>query len=178
MDNTHELVQRARGGDREALSELLSRLEPVFRRFFSSRLPGSAEIDDLTQNSLMRMQRGIADLRDASSLRAFAFSAARFELQDYFRGRYSLRETLIEVLPEELHKQSLPREDEALDVEKALQQLTPQARRVLELREQGFRYQEIADQTGSTEAAVKMQVRRAFEKLREWLQTDAGKARQ
>ena len=39
----------------------------------------------------------------------------------------------------------------------------------MELREYGYRYEEIANIVGSTEAAIKMQVKRAFEKMRDML---------
>ena len=52
------------------------------------------------------------------------------------------------------------------DIERAFATLTPHARRILELREHGYKYKEIADLLGTTESAVKMQVKRAFEKMR------------
>jgi RNA polymerase sigma-70 factor (ECF subfamily) len=54
-------------------------------------------------------------------------------------------------------------------VEKALDVLTPKARRIMELREYGYIYREIAQMLDTTEAAVKMQVKRAFEKMRDAL---------
>ncbi len=56
-----------------------------------------------------------------------------------------------------------------MDLEKALAALSPRARRIIELREYGYRYEEIANIVGSTEAAIKMQVKRAFEKMRDLL---------
>ena len=57
----------------------------------------------------------------------------------------------------------------AVDVDKALSVLTPRARQILELREYGYRYKEIADMIQTSEAAVKMQVKRAFERMRRLL---------
>jgi RNA polymerase sigma-70 factor (ECF subfamily) len=47
--------------------------------------------------------------------------------------------------------------------------LTDHARAILELRELGYPYAEIADTLDTTEAAVKMQVKRAFARLRDAL---------
>ena len=47
--------------------------------------------------------------------------------------------------------------------------LSPRARYILELREYGYRYKEIADMIDTSEAAVKMQVKRAFERMRRLL---------
>jgi RNA polymerase sigma-70 factor (ECF subfamily) len=50
-----------------------------------------------------------------------------------------------------------------------LEALTPKARRIMELREYGYLYREIAQMLDTTEAAVKMQVKRAFETMKEAL---------
>ena len=52
---------------------------------------------------------------------------------------------------------------------KALSAISPKARQILELREYGYRYKEIADMIDTSEAAVKMQVKRAFERMRKVL---------
>jgi len=163
------LVARARQGESEAQNLLLRRLEPVLRAFFFKRLGDVPEIDDLVQNTLLRVHTGLPDLKDDARLKAFAMKAALFELQDYYRGRYHGREQLFD--PE----QPPPVADDPggseprLDLEQALQALTPHARRILELRAYGYRYQEIARMLSTTEAAVKMQVKRAFEKMRRLL---------
>jgi RNA polymerase sigma-70 factor (ECF subfamily) len=118
---------------------------------------------------LLRVHRGLIDLKDLSSLRAFAMKAALFELQDFYRGRYSAKESLLD--PDHTYLQqgnTLPSSTH-LDLERALAVLSPTARRIIELREYGYRYEEIARVVGSTEAAIKMQVKRAFEKMRDVL---------
>jgi RNA polymerase sigma-70 factor (ECF subfamily) len=45
--------------------------------------------------------------------------------------------------------------------------LSPKAQRIIELREYGYRYREIAQMIDTTEAAIKMQVKRAFDKIRD-----------
>lgn len=160
------LVARAQAGDDAARDELLRRLQPVLRAFFVSRVGARTEVDDLIQNTLLRVHGGLADLQHAGSLRGFALRAAVFELQDLYRGRYGPKEVLVD--PDAAPEPS--REDASVgtrvDLERALAELTPKARRILELREYGYRYEEIAGLVGSTEAAIKMQVKRAFEKLR------------
>lgn len=162
------LVDSARAGDEQAVNRVLVRLEEIFRRFFISRIGRCDEVDDLVQNSLVRVHTSLADLKDSSSLRSFAMKAAFFELQDLYRGRYSGKEATFDPLAA---PDSAKEEDGAarIDVERALGHLSDHARRILELREYGYRYEEIAKRLDTTEAAVKMQVKRAFEKLREVL---------
>lgn len=162
------LVDRARAGDREAASALLEQLQPMLRGFFARRTGGRDAVDDLLQNTLVRVHRGLADLKEPGSLRAFAMKAALFELQDFYRGRYAGREAS---LPEDAEHPAAPAGAPglAIDLERALSTLAPRARRIMELKAMGYRYEEIAAMIDSTEAAVKMQVKRAVERLRQLL---------
>jgi RNA polymerase sigma-70 factor (ECF subfamily) len=170
-----ELVARARAGELGAQNQLLTRLEPVLRAFFLKRLGLIPEIDDLVQNTLLRVHTGLADLKDNRRLKAFAMKAALFELQDWYRGRYHSRERLFDPdqpPPAWVHDGTA---EQRLDIEQALATLTPHARRIVELRAYGYRYQEIARLLQTTEAAVKMQVKRAFEKMRQLLLLHHGR---
>ncbi len=172
LDST--LVEKAQAGDEQARAHLLDVLQSTLRSFFTSRIGARTEVDDLVQNTLLRVHHGLADLRDSQRLRAFTMKAALFELQDYYRGRYSARERLFD--PDFPPSQASAEGTAAagLDVERALAVLSPKARRIVELREYGYRYEEIAAAVGTTEAAVKMQVKRAFEKMRSVLASIAA----
>ena len=163
-----DLVDKAQRGNQEAREHLLKALEPILRAFFIKRVGMKSEVDDLVQNSLLRVHKGLADLKDLNSLRSFAMKAALFELQDLYRGRYSAKEALYDpdYSPEQAGESS---SSIHIDLELAMSVLSPKARRIVELREYGYRYEEIANIVGSTEAAIKMQVKRAFEKMRDML---------
>ena len=92
--------------------------------------------------------------------------AAVFELQDFYRGRYSGREYLYDPERPPADPGSTEFAGLRVDLERALDVLTPKARRIIELREMGYPYKDIAEMVETTEAAVKMQVKRAFERLR------------
>lgn len=162
-------VRRAQDGDDQAWNELLRRLEPLLRGYFIKRIGKEAEVDDLVQNTLLRLHKGLDDLEKPGSLKSFSMKAALFELQDYYRGRYDMKETLY--APDLPPQRTTDPEDRSahVDVEKALDVLTPKARRIMELREYGYIYREIAQMLDTTEAAVKMQVKRAFEKMQDAL---------
>jgi RNA polymerase sigma-70 factor, ECF subfamily len=163
------LVERARAGDERARARVMTRLESLFRRFFISRIGPRDEVDDLVQNALVRVHTSLDALQRADRLKAFAMKAAVFELQDFYRGRYSPRETKFDPdLPTPGITDPEPT-GLRVDLDRALEVLTPRARQILELREMGYLYKEIAEMIGTTEAAVKMQVKRAFERLRDAL---------
>jgi RNA polymerase sigma-70 factor, ECF subfamily len=159
-------VEQAQAGDERARARLLARLEPIFRRFFYSRIGARDEVDDLVQNALLRVHNGLDVLQRPDRLKAFAMKAAVFELQDFYRGRYNSRETTYD--PDLPPPGSTDPEPSGLriDLDRAMEALSPKARRIIELRELGYPYKEIADMVDTTEAAVKMQVKRAFERLR------------
>lgn len=161
------LVQRAQKGDEYSINLLLRRLSKVFERYFRTKIGNQAVVDDLTQCALLRVHSGLTALKQPDKLKAFAMKAALFELHDYYRGRHSAKEKTYEpqMLPE---RRDSPDEwfGGKFDAERALGALTPHARRILELREHGYKYREIAEILDTTETAVKMQVKRAFEKMR------------
>ena len=162
-------VERAQTGDAAARDALLAGITPVLRGFFRNRIGGGAEVDDLVQNALVRVHRGFDALHRADRFKAFAMKAALYELQDFYRGRYSTREALFD--PDLPTPGSVDAEDVALkvDLERALSTLSEHARAILEMRELGYPYAEIAESLDTTEAAVKMQVKRAFARLRDVL---------
>src|SRR5690625_1572804 len=163
-----QTVDAARGGDSRAMEAVLRCGQPICEAFFAGRTGRGAHVDDPVQNTLLRLHRGIKDLNEANSLKSFTMKAAVFELQDYYRGRYSIKEQLYDpgAMPDGQLEE--PSEAAAIDVDRLLAQLTPKARRILELRAYGFKYEEIAGMIDSTEAAVKMQVRRALDKLKQF----------
>lgn len=161
-----QFVLRAQGGDAIAREQIAAALQPILRGFFINRIGMKPDVDDLVQNALIRVHRGLDALLNPERLKAFAMKAALYELQDHYRGRYSSREALFD--PDLPEPGSVDAEDVGLrlDLERAMTTLTDHARQILEMRELGFPYTEIADTLNTSEAAVKMQVKRAFERLR------------
>jgi RNA polymerase sigma-70 factor (ECF subfamily) len=163
------LVKRAQSDDERAREQLFGQLEPLLRAYFIKRLGEQSVVDDLVQNTMLRVHDGLDDLNRTDRLKAFAMKAALFEVQDYYRGRYDAKENLYDPeLPPEQPGGGAPVEA-SVDVERALDTLKPQARRVMELRELGYKYREIAEEMDTTEAAIKMRVKRAFDKMRDAL---------
>lgn len=162
-----DLVERAQQGDDRALQEVIDRLKPMLRAFFTSRIGRRAEVDDLVQNTLLRLHRGLSDLNDLRRLKSFVMKGAVFELQDYYRGRYRGKERLFDPKNPPVIGESEAEAAANIDVERMLSVLSEKARKILEMRELGYRYEEIADALDTTEAAIKMQVKRAFDKMRD-----------
>ena len=163
------LVERAQAGDDGARETLLTGLVPLLRAYFIGRIGVRPDVDDLVQNTLLRVHNSLENLNNPRRLKAFAMKAALFELQDLYRGRYGTKEHLFDPNYPPDHTEQDGSASARVDLERALAALTPKARRIIELREYGYRYEELARMIGSTEAAIKMQVKRAFDKMREVL---------
>ncbi|MDX1438732.1 MAG: sigma-70 family RNA polymerase sigma factor [Rubricoccaceae bacterium] len=160
------VVAEAQHGDESAREQLLLAIQPILRAFFTSRIGRVPDVDDLIQNTLIRVHRGLRDLKNPERFKAFAMKAALFELQDFYRGRYSAREALYDPDIPPADPSGTGTTSLRIDLERAMDVLTPHARRIIELRELGYPYSDIAGLLETTEAAVKMQVKRAFERLR------------
>lgn len=160
------VVTRAQEGDESAREQLLLAMDPILRAFFTSRIGRGPDVDDLIQNTMIRIHRGLEALKNVERFKAFAMKAAFFELQDFYRGRYTAKEALYDPEIPPVDPSGTGTTGLRIDLEKAMQVLTPHARRIIELRELGYPYSDIAALLDTTEAAVKMQVKRGFERLR------------
>jgi len=169
VEFTSAFVERAQGGDETARDAILRKIQPIVRAFFIKRIGIKPVVDDLVQNTLVRTFRGLPDLRESNKILGFVMKAALFELHDYYRGRYSLKENLFDPELPPKHPTSSQNSAASMDVESALASLNPKTRKIIELREYGYQYKEIADMVNTTEAAVKMQVKRAFLKMKDSL---------
>src|SRR5688500_10081899 len=66
-----------------AITEVASKL----RGFIRKRVPDDATADDLTQETLMKVYRSRATLRESDRLEAWLYRIARRTLIDYYRRR-------------------------------------------------------------------------------------------
>ncbi|MEU5253609.1 sigma-70 family RNA polymerase sigma factor [Streptomyces longwoodensis] len=65
------LVTAARAGDGRALEELVGRCLPLVYNIVGRALNGHADVDDVVQETLLRMVRGLPKLRDPSAFRSW-----------------------------------------------------------------------------------------------------------
>src|SRR5687767_6581405 len=64
----------------------LHELSGPLRSFVTRRVPGD-EVDDVVQEVLLRIQQGVAELRDAERIDAWIFQIARNVITDGYRRR-------------------------------------------------------------------------------------------
>ncbi|HYP13738.1 MAG TPA: RNA polymerase sigma factor [Bryobacteraceae bacterium] len=130
----------------------------------------SAEAQDTTQESFLRLYSSLKDGAEILNPRAWVFRVAHnlaVNLATRRRETSELTEEHVSVTqdPEEAAADAIRNQR----IHAALSDLSPQQRQCLHLRAEGLKYREIADTLGITTSTVNEFVRRAIAKLRKVL---------
>jgi RNA polymerase sigma-70 factor (ECF subfamily) len=177
-ENLVQLLQNAQQGDRASLQELCKELERYIRGYFRQKFQSDDIIDDLAQETYIRLLGSLAAVHEPMKLRSFVTKVAVHVTQDYFRQKYRRREESIENslaaasyqendLPEAIALTGPPdRILNKVDLEKALSQLPEKSRQIVLMSAEGYKYEEIAEELELSVSGVKMQIKRSLEKLR------------
>jgi RNA polymerase sigma factor (sigma-70 family) len=179
LDSTFVLIERARGGDREALDRLFARHLKPLQRWTRGRLPQWARdltnTDDLVQDTLLQTFKRIGDFepRGVGALQAYLRQAVLNRLRDELR-RHSRRPDFTEFDGLEPAADQSPLERaigrEAVEAyEDALTRLRPEEREAIIARvEMDYTYQEMATALGKPSAeAARKAAQRALVRLAE-----------
>ncbi|RPK54228.1 RNA polymerase sigma factor [Streptomyces sp. ADI96-02] len=83
MDHGTALITAARGGDRTARDRLVASCLPLLYNVVGRALNGHADVDDVVQETVLRMLRGLPELRDPERFRSWLVAIAMNEI----RGR-------------------------------------------------------------------------------------------
>ena len=160
-----ELLGKATRGDKAALNALCGELEPPLQRYFGRRFNNPDIVSELCQETFIRFLKNLPNVRESMSLRGFAIKIAIHVTQDYFRKKYRHPE---DVELEERATEENPADSilQRIDLQNALNALPEQSRRILLMRADGYKYEEISERLDLSVSGVKMQVKRNLERLR------------
>src|SRR5688500_20378800 len=81
------LVVSAQAGDRDALDQLIAAHLPVIYGVVGRALGGHADVDDLVQDTMIKVMRGLPGLREPDRFRAWAITIAYRQGQRHLRDR-------------------------------------------------------------------------------------------
>lgn len=162
-----ELMARVSAGDQRAFAELYERHRRAVFTFLLHLTGARDAAEDLLQETILRMWRGRAE----GEFRAWVFTIARRLAVDRFRRQGLAWEGDQAALETAMSADAPDRQAEAraelARLRRALEQLPPAQREVILLaRLVGAGAEEIAQVTGSTPGAVRVQLHRALQRLR------------
>jgi RNA polymerase sigma-70 factor (ECF subfamily) len=153
-------------GARQAWGELEARLRP----FVARRVASPADVDDVLQNVLLRIQRGIGALRDDERFGPWVYRVARSAIVDHQRAQARRPVVPLEVEP-------LAAEDDAADrlehdlaecVALFVARLPSPYREAVTLTElEGLPQKDAAEMLGISGSGMKSRVQRGRQKIRE-----------
>ena len=83
--DTASLVRAAQSGDRDALHELTAAHLPLIYNVIGRALNGHADVDDLVQETMERVMRGLRGLRDPERFRSWIVAIAYRQIQLHLR---------------------------------------------------------------------------------------------
>ena len=176
-----ELIERVRSGDEQAASQLVREFEPAVRRELRFRLRdrrARLELDsmDISQsvlsNFFLRAATRQYDLNEPGDLVKLLATMTRNKVAEKLRGQHrqrrDTRRTIFGV--EGMAFASVDPTPSRVLVGKEILELVRQSlngeeRRIVELRCQGFSWEEIADSLGGTADARRKQMARAIDEI-------------
>ena len=170
-DTDRQLIERWKGGDSRAATELVGRHADALARFAVSS-GERTEIEELVQDTFVRAFQSIDSFRGESSLRTWLFTIERRLMLDRRRSERRQRAMVpveaADAVTEYDALDTLLAEEAEARVRKAVDSLSPTQREVFLLRvEQGLSYKEIADVVGTTEGAARVHYHNAMHAVKE-----------
>jgi RNA polymerase sigma-70 factor (ECF subfamily) len=177
MASDEELMERYKGGDRAAITELVHRYAPLLLRVMLHQVRTREDAYDLVQQTFLQLHRSKGDFRQGAQLRPWLLTIAVNVRHRHFR-RMGVREEL------SLEPDALDRAHPGLtiksaaeagcDVRTVLAALPPDQRDVIVLHWlEGFSFPEVALVVGASLSAVKVRAHRGYVAIRRILADSA-----
>ncbi|MEZ6186739.1 MAG: RNA polymerase sigma factor [Planctomycetota bacterium] len=178
MDDASDeaLMSRYVDGDPAAFAELFERYGPRLTALFRRGLPAHVDVSDLVQQTFLQIHRARHDYRPGLPLRPWVVTIALNLRRKHYRVLSRAAQELV-VDPSdsgETERRGLERSERAEALHRALEELRPNQREVLELHWfEGLPFAEVARVVGASLSAVKVRAHRAYEALRKTLDMEA-----
>lgn len=155
-----------------AFRELVRRYGPLLHRHLLRMLHAAADVDDVLQNTLVKVYRNVAGFRGESKLSTWLYRIATNEALTWLRSRKRREKRFTNEAPETMANRSLTADDyfdgdaAQAQLQKALKTLPPKQRAVFSFRYfDDLPYREIAEITGTSEGALKASYHLAVKKI-------------
>jgi RNA polymerase sigma-70 factor (ECF subfamily) len=155
-------------GDATAHRQLLMLLSERLRAYFARRMASNgADIEDLVQETLLAVHLRRASYDRSQPFTAWAHAIARHKLIDHWRRQKVRAAAPLDDVADFLAGGEI-RSDDGLDLTRALGELPPRQRRLIEdVKVGGLSLSEAGAKAGMTEGAAKVALHRALKRLAE-----------
>jgi RNA polymerase sigma-70 factor (ECF subfamily) len=167
-----DLLRRASGGDGKAFHVLVDRHVQRLYRLATSLVGNASDAEDVLQEALAGAYRGLGRFEGRSSVKTWLTRILVTQAAKWRRDRRRMGEVIPHAAP---HEEPVVRGasegvDHRIDLQAALQKLSPEHREVLTLREfDGLAYEEIAEVLGVPRGTVESRLHRARAELKDKL---------
>lgn len=174
------VLERARQGDRAAQGELFAAFGPAVFGLARRMLGRADQADDVLQETFVEVLKSLPQFRGEAPLgmwiRRIAVNECLMHLRSHWhRFRLPLDTGAEGGSVEDWLAADEPPPDKGLDMERALDALSPEARAVVWLHDvEGYTHVEIARLMKATPSFSKSQLARAYVRMRQW----AGEAKE
>ncbi len=162
-----ELVQQAKFGDKDALSQIVKQYYNDVYLFLYRRLGDSYSAEDITQEVFLKFTQSLQQYKEKDKLKNYLLSIAINCSNDYYRK--SKREVLSEEV--EMSEEALSVDSDMRDfIKSALMQLPDEQRNVVILRYyHDMKIKEISHVINCSQSTVKSRLYRGEKQLKEIL---------
>ena len=159
--------------DKEGFNNLMSHLRPKLYRFALAFVKRTDEAEDVVQEIVIKLWDKRGELDELRSIEAYAMSAVKNLSLDYVHSQRNMTEELSEA-HDAAHEQTpykrLEQTDMAEFVRRLIERLPEQQQMTIRLRDiEGYELEEIAEILGINDSAVRANLSRARQKIREEL---------
>lgn len=89
QDRERALIKAARAGDADAKDQLVASCLPLLYNIVGRALNGHADVDDVVQETVLRMLRALPGLRNPERFRSWLVAIAMNEIRGHWRDRQS-----------------------------------------------------------------------------------------
>lgn len=148
---------------RENFEKIYAEKEKAVKSFFQKRAP-QAEVDDLTQQTFMKLWAYMVGAHTVRSYKALVFTAAKSVLTDYYRRKGAF--ISIEESAENLSALYSADFEDTVIMRSMLSLLTPEEKVMIDLKAKGYSSGEIGKIFGISASAVRTRIQNIRKKLK------------
>jgi RNA polymerase sigma-70 factor (ECF subfamily) len=170
MESDDLLIENIRRGDEKAFKVFFESFYPLLTGFAEKYLNDDEAAKDIVQDAFVYFWKKKEDIFSIPSGKIYLYKYVKNHCLNYLRDKRGMDSVSLSALESEIFYRDTVLEEELYHyIYKAMQSLSPQGQRVIELTLEGHRNSKIAEILGITLNTVKTIKQRAFKNMRSGL---------